>query len=63
MTALEWLIAHYRNRQAQILENIRTSRAMKSGLHHNNNVDMTEAWLQEQQRRADELGNIIAAYA
>ena len=60
-TALETLLDGYRKRRAQMLDDIKVWRDNKYTLRQNN-VDITNAWLTEQQRRADELGKVIAAY-
>jgi hypothetical protein len=61
MAIVDKLIEHFRQRRAQILDDIQRWRDGGWKLRKNNE-DITEDWLTEQQRRADELGSIIADY-
>jgi hypothetical protein len=61
MPALDDLLAHYRKFRAQILDDIRVWRTAKMRMTKNG-ADVTEEWLAEMQRRADDLAKVIAAY-
>lgn len=61
MATVDELLEHYAQLRSQILDEIAVLRSGDCRLIRNNE-EITEAWLQDQQSRADELGSMIAAY-
>jgi hypothetical protein len=61
MAAIDELLQHYKSTRDQMLDDIRHWRENGWKLRHNNQ-DITEQWLTDQKRRADNLSNVIAAH-
>jgi hypothetical protein len=61
MAAIDELLGHYRKLRSQMLDDIKFWRENGWRLRKNDE-DITEKWLADQQRRADNLGWIIAAH-
>ena len=61
MAPIDDLIVSYRQIRDSMLADIKHWREHNWRLHHNN-VDITEQWLSDQQRRADSLTGIINKY-
>ena len=58
MSLIDELLQHYRERRAQMLDDVKHWRSHGWRLHENNK-DITEQWLTEQERRATDLAGII----
>ena len=61
MSLIDELLQHYRERRAEMLDDVKHWRSHGWWLRHNNK-DITERWLSEQERRTAELAEIIAEY-